>query len=78
MWALRILAIMSAIGSLVGILFSLPAGFADSGNFALQAHIPEADAADSEFTQKAARTSAQRAPIVFPDPKLLLFGRLGH
>jgi hypothetical protein len=63
------------------IVFSrLPTGLHHPGDFAPQGHIPKANAADAEFSQKGPRTPAQGAAVVIPHRKFrgaLVFGNLG-
>src|SRR5436190_13327733 len=49
--ALRMRVSMSAIGSVMLMEFSLPAGFANAGNHSRQRQFSEADAAEPEATQ---------------------------
>src|SRR6266849_6620400 len=80
---------MSATGSVVIILESssygsLPRCLCHAGDVALMRPLPEADPAQPEFAQVAARTAAQLAPVVLPHFELRLQfrfldqARLGH
>jgi hypothetical protein len=69
---------------LIIILSRLPAGLHHPGDFALEGHIPKANAADAELPQKGPGTAAQGAAVVIPHWKLggaLMLGDLrffGH
>src|SRR5690348_1518937 len=62
--ALRTRVSMSAIGSLV--ISLLPASLDHAGDLAVEGELAEAQAADAELAQEAARTSATPAAIAMP------------
>jgi hypothetical protein len=69
---------------LIIVLSRLPAGLHHPGDFALEGHIPKADAADAELPQEGPGTTAQGATVVIPHGKFggaLMLGNLrffGH
>src|SRR5947209_2265232 len=69
--ALRTRVSMSAIGSLVMLYDSfLPTGLDDAGDLAIQGELPEAETANAEFAEEAARPSAAPAAIAVPAAEL--------
>src|SRR5215468_1692837 len=62
--ALRMRVSRSAIGSLIDMARLLPAGLDHARHLALEGELPEAEAAELEFPQKAARPPAQLAAAV--------------
>src|ERR1700722_18447951 len=74
---LRMRVRKSAMGSVVIILWSLPTGFHDAGNFALERVAAETDAAHFELSQHAARTAANPATAALAVLEFQLLQRLG-
>src|SRR5512141_1242077 len=70
--ALRMRVNISAIGSVMLIYDSSPAGLAHAGNHSLQRQFAETDSANSKFPEEGARASAPSAAIVLPDAELRL------
>src|SRR5262245_57882 len=69
----------SAIGSVMLIVLdSSPARLGHPGEGSLQGQVPEADPADLELAQVAARPSAAPAPVVLPDHEFPRTGCLRH
>src|SRR5436309_10588621 len=62
--ALRIRTNMSAIGSVIDIAALLPARLHDARNLALERQFAEAEAAEFELSDVAARTPAELAAVV--------------
>src|SRR5216683_5870058 len=73
--ALRRRVRKSAIGSVCIVL--LPAGFRDAGDFPLQRHAAETDAAHLEFADVSARAAANAAAVAYPHLEFRLLERLG-
>src|SRR5712664_1664274 len=73
--ALRMRVRKSAMGSVCIVL--LPAGFRDAGDFALQRHAAETDAAHLELADIPARAAAAAATIAYPHFEFRLLERLG-
>src|SRR5229473_2506356 len=55
----------------------LPTGFRDAGNFSLERHAAEADAAHLELADIAARAAADAATVAYPHLEFRLLERLG-
>src|SRR5579859_874937 len=76
--ALRIRVRKSPMGSVCIIFLSLlPAGFRDPGNFSLEGHAAEADAAHLKLANVSARAAANAATIAHPHLELGLLASLG-
>src|SRR2546421_11003221 len=73
--ALRRRVRKSAMGSVCIVL--LPAGFHDAGDFSLQRHTAETDAAHLELADVPARAPAAAAAITYPHLEFRFFERLG-
>src|SRR5258706_6798258 len=65
-WALRMRTSMSAMGSLMLIVFPLPACLDDAGHFALEREVAQLVAAQAELAIHAARPAGQRAAVAQP------------
>src|SRR5882757_480207 len=55
----------------------LPAGFRDAGDFPLQRHTAETDAAHLELADITARAAANAAAVAYPHLEFRFFERLG-
>src|SRR5271154_2501691 len=76
--ALRRRVKKSAMGSVcMSILVLLPAGFRDAGNFALERHAAETDAAHLELADIAASAAANAATVAHANFEFRLFECLG-
>src|SRR5205823_14906797 len=73
--ALRRRVRKSAMGSVCIVL--LPAGFHDAGDFSLQRHTAETDAAHLELADIPARAGAASAAVAYPHLEFRLLERLG-
>src|SRR5229473_1242719 len=73
--ALRRRVRKSAIGSVCMVL--LPAGFRDAGDFTLQRHTAETDAAHLELADITARAAAAAAAVAYPHLEFRFLERLG-
>src|SRR6201989_1228413 len=73
--ALRMLVRKSAVGSVCIISLSspLPAGLDDAGNFSLERHAAEADAAHFKLADERAGTAADAATVALAHLELGLF-----
>src|SRR5215468_3600935 len=73
--ALRMLVRKSAIGSvcIVFLKSPLPAGLDDAGNFSLERHAAEADAAHFKLAYERARAAADAAAVALAHLELGLF-----
>src|SRR5688572_9014859 len=74
--AFRIRVSMSAIGSVIMMVSSSPARLAHARDLALEGHLAEADAAESELAEEGARPAAAPATIVAAHLELRLALRL--
>src|SRR6185295_16318559 len=67
----------SAIGSVcIIVLWLLPTGFHNAGDFALERHAAKTDSAHLELANEGARAAANAATIAHPDLELGLLERL--
>src|SRR5271170_5410593 len=76
--ALRMRVRKSAMGSVcIVLLVLLPAGFHDAGNFSLERHAAETDAAHLELANVSASAAAHTAAVAHANLKLGLLERFG-
>src|SRR5262249_57097976 len=73
---LRMRVSMSAMGSVI--MGGSPAGLHEARDLSLAREPPETEAAHAEAPIECARTSAQRAAVVGPDPELRGSGGFHH